>query len=103
MPEAELEDLYDSSFYEELVKNLYRVTLKSPKFKTKKKWSDRMRDVFRLQGKRWNDQVEMELKRKIAELVSNNPETVLHDKKRTSFDGLVMALEDRLTELNKSR
>lgn len=62
-----------------------------------------MREVFRQQGKRWNDQVEMELKLKIAELVSNNPKNVLNEKKKTSFDGLVMALEDRLTELNRSR
>lgn len=73
------------------------------KFKTNKKWSDRMREVFRQQGKRWNDQVESELKFKIAELVSTKPENSLNEKKRTSFDSLVIALEDRLTELNRSR
>lgn len=103
MQESEIEDLYDPALYEELVKNLYRLTLISPKFKTNKKWSDRMREVFRQQGKRWNDQVESELKFKIAELVEAKPENALNEKKRTSFNGLVVALEDRLTELNRSR
>lgn len=103
MQEAEFEDLYDPALYEELVKNLYRLTLNTSKFKTNKKWSARMREVFRQQGKRWNDQVESELKFKIAELVSVKPENALNEKKRTSFDSLVIALEDRLTELNRSR
>jgi len=103
MPEAELEDLYDRSVYIDLIKNLYRVTLNSPKFKTNRKWSNRMRDVFRQHGKRWNDQVEMEIKAKIAELISKSPENVLNEQKRTSFDSLVITLEDRLSELNRSK
>lgn len=103
MQEAEIEDLYDPSIYTDLVKNLYRITLESPKFKSKKKWSERMRDVFRQQGKRWNGQVEMELKKRIAEAIANQPKDVLNENKRSAIDGLIISLEERLDELNKSR
>jgi len=103
MKEAELEDLYDPKIYEDVVKNTYRVTLQSPKFKTKNKWSERMREVFRQQGKRWNNQVETNLKGKISEVIASDPENALLPNKRASFDGLVSALEQRLNELAKSR
>ena len=103
MPEAEIEDLYDPKLYKELVKNLYRVNLNSPKFRSKKKWSERMREVFRQHGKRWNSRVEMQLKKRIAELVSKNPEFAINKVKRAPFDSLVISLEERLNELNKTR
>jgi len=103
MSEAEIEDLYDSQAYEPVVKNTYRVTLNTPKFKTKRKWSDRMREVFRQQGKRWDDHVEKELKNKVAEAVALDPKTALNPKKRSSFDALVSGLEERLEELSRGR
>jgi predicted ATP-dependent endonuclease of OLD family len=103
MTEAEIEDLYDSNIYENMVKNTYRVTLQSPKFRTNKKWSERMRDTFRQQGKQWNDRVERELKTKIAEIVVQNPEIALSNKKKTAIVALISALEERIGEIAKSR
>jgi putative ATP-dependent endonuclease of OLD family len=103
MREAELEDFYDPNIYEDLIRNTYRVTIQSPKFKTNKKWSERMQEVFRQQGKRWTDQVEKELKDKISEVIAAKPENALISTKRTAFDGLVSALEQRLHELPKGR
>lgn len=94
--ETELEDLYDPSVYGEILQNKYRVSIKSPKFKGKKKWSNRVRDCFRNCGKQWDERVEVEVKWAVADAVSRAPGIALHPKKRATFDALALALEERL-------
>jgi predicted ATP-dependent endonuclease of OLD family len=100
MSEAEIEDLYDSSKYADMIKNGYGVLLDTPKFHSSKKWSVRMEEVFRQQGKLWNDSVKKQIKEKIAEIASLDPTAILNTHKRSSFDSLVLALENKLEKLS---
>ncbi len=83
--------------------NIYGVHLACKTFRSNKKWSDRMRETFRLQGKPWNDAVEKDTKRRIADLVAQSPAETLNINVRHPFDGLVHSLEGRLQELEQSR
>ena len=102
LTETELEDLYDTTVYEDLLLNKYRVNIKSPKFKGKKKWSDRMKACFQHCGKRWDDRIEMEVKAMIAEAVAANPSTALSSHHTATVDALVQSLEDRITSKEKA-
>jgi hypothetical protein len=99
--EAELEDLYDPASYAALLKNKYGVTL-SGKSKSNRKWSQRMGDVFKQQGKPWNDAVEAGVKASIARCVAAAPGSALLPQCRSAFDSLVQALEGRLDQMHKS-
>jgi len=97
--ESELEDLYDEAIYTGMLQNKYGVSTQSPKFKGNAKWSDRMRDTFKHQGKPWSDQLEARVKADIAELVEANPGAALNVHKRASIDALVQALANKLTQI----
>lgn len=101
MKEAEFEDLLDPLLYAEAVKRGFGVTIMIPKFRSNKKWAERMREVFQLQGKQWTDKVEAKVKRVIAELVEVSPAKALHMEKRVSFDALISAVEEKLRECSK--
>lgn len=103
MSEAEIEDIFNPQIYEAVIKNSFGVSLQSPKFKTKKKWSDRMKEVFRQQGKRWDSRIEQDIKSKVAFAIANSPSDSLNSQKRSSVDALVSSLEERLAELSKGR
>ena len=98
LSESELEDLYDTSVYKELLLNKYRVSLDSPKFRSRRKWSDRMRDTFKHCGKQWNDRVESEVKSAVAQAVAAQPGAALNTHHKGSFDSLIAALERRIQE-----
>lgn len=101
--ETELEDLYDTTLYEALLQNKYRVSIKSPKFKGRKKWSDRMKACFGHCGQQWNDRIEVELKRLVAEAVALHPATALCSHHTSTIDALVRALEARITSKEKAQ
>lgn len=103
MNDSEIEDLLVPAVYTPAIENFYRVSLQNPRFRTNRKWSERMRDTFGNQGKPWNDRVEMEVKAKVAECVKANPDQSLNAHKRGSFDALCQALESRLSELARAR
>lgn len=103
MSDAEIEDIYAPSAYESVIKNKFRVTLQSPKFKTSKKWSERMKDVFRQQGKLWDDKVESEVKALVAHAIVRNIDNALNPNKREAFDALVSALHERIVGLSRNR
>jgi len=104
MTDSELEDMLDVDLYRGAIEKSYRVSLQSSKFRSNnKKWSDRLRDVFRQQGKTWNGRVEKDLKAKVSEAVAARPATALNDHKREAFDAFIKALEGRLGELSRSR
>jgi putative ATP-dependent endonuclease of OLD family len=96
MQESEIEDLYDVSLYSTMLNNKYGVTTQSSKFGGNSKWSERAKNAFKHQGKLWNDEIEAKLKADIAVLVETNPTAALNQHKRSSFDALVVALENRL-------
>jgi putative ATP-dependent endonuclease of the OLD family len=99
MKESELEDLYDENLYSAMLLNRYGVSTQSPKFKGSAKWSDRLRDAFKHQGKPWSDQIEARVKADVGELVDANGGIALSAHRRNSFDGLVATLETKLTSI----
>jgi putative ATP-dependent endonuclease of OLD family len=102
MKESELEDLYDLPFYKGLIWNTYKVPLDSPRFGGKKKWSDRMADVFKAAGKPWNDAVKADVKARVANLVASDSANALNQHKRAPFESLAASLIARLQELPDS-
>ncbi len=103
LKESEIEDLYDESVYATMLQNKYGVSTMSPKFKGTNKWSDRAREAFKHQGKPWSDQLEAKVKADIAELVASSPSSALNSHKRSSFDALVTALENKLIAIVTAR
>jgi hypothetical protein len=103
MKESEIEDLYDEALYAPMLQNKYGVSTASPKFKGTEKWSGRLRDAFRQQGKLWTDQVEMKVKIDVAELVEANPAAALNPHKRSSIDALIEALKGKLNAIAASK
>ena len=59
MDETELEDLFDEQLYAEMLLTKYGVSTQSAKFKGRNKWSERVKETFKHQGKIWSDQVEL--------------------------------------------
>jgi putative ATP-dependent endonuclease of the OLD family len=103
MKESEIEDLYDVNLYTSLLTNRYGVSTASPKFKGNDKWSARMREAFKSQGKPWSDTIAGRVKADIAQLVASNPAEALNVHRKTSFDALVSALEAKLNQLIASK
>ncbi len=95
--ESEIEDLYQKSVYEAKLTADYQISLSCDEFKSKKKWASRIHDVFHAQGKLWNDDIEKELKFKVAHLVAAAPSDSLHPRLRGPFDSLASTLVSRLT------
>lgn len=98
LKESELEDLYDNTLISTLINKKYRVSLNSPKFKTKKKWSDRVKDCFEQQGKLWNDRIESEAKWAVADAISQDPSSALKEISKDVILSLASTLESRLKE-----
>lgn len=103
MKESEIEDLYNENLYAKMLFNKHGVSTASPKFKGTAKWSDRLRETFRHQGKLWSDQIKARIKLDVAELVEANPAIALNQHKRSSFDALVTALETKLNTIATSK
>lgn len=103
LDESEFEDMLDEGMYAEFVKNKYGASLLTPKFKGKKKWSDRMKLAFEHQGKVWSSKVEGQVKSDLTELIVSNPAKALNTNKRGAFDGLIGSLEAKLERLNVAR
>lgn len=97
--ESEIEDLFDEALYASMLQNKYGVSTLSPKFKGNAKWSDRLRETFKHQGKPWSDQIEAGVKSDVAALVEANPAGAINVHKRGCFDALVQSLEGKLTTI----
>lgn len=103
MKESEFEDILDECIYANLIKNKYGVSISSTKFKGNLKWSYRIRDTFRHQGKHWSTDIENKLKSDISELVEANTNNALNHYKRSSFDALVSALTAKIDAIATSK
>ena len=102
MADSELEDLYELDFYRELIWNQYGVALDSnAKFRSnKRKWSERVSEVFKASGKPWNDGIKMSVKAKVSALVASDPKNALNVHKRSVVDNFVQAVTEKLKMLN---
>ena len=91
-PNAEFEDCLEKAVYKQAIQDEFGVNLDSPEFRGNKKWSDRVADCFRAQGKQWNDTVEKKVKLCVASAIPSDSSNVLNPYKRSSIDALVTAL-----------
>lgn len=96
-PNAELEDCYNKNFYETILLQQFGVRIDVREFRSNKKWSDRIADCFRSQGKPWNDTIEKRVKYVVAESVPNDDRVALNSNKRSSIDALVSAVDALLS------
>lgn len=96
-PNAELEDCYNKNFYEAILYEQFGVRIDVREFRSNKKWSDRIADCFRSQGKPWTEGIEKKVKYAIAESVPSDDNIALNPHKRSSIDALVLALETMLS------
>jgi putative ATP-dependent endonuclease of the OLD family len=103
MQESEIEDLYDENLYSSMLQKKHGVSTMSPKFKGRAKWSDRLRETFKHQGKPWSDSIEAKVKGDVADLAALSPKATLNVHKRGAFDALVTALEARLQAITQGK
>lgn len=96
MVNAEFEDCLSLNVYKNDVLSEFGVDLGITKFKGNNKWSDRVKNIFILQGKPWSDSVLCKVKYTVGKSVSKDPENALDPHKRNSIDALVSALERML-------
>lgn len=101
--ESEIEDLYDVDLYAKMLMNKYGVSVQSPRFSGIAKWSDRVKETFRHQGKIWSGQIEAQLKADVAALVVATPAMALNTHRCSSFEALVTALELKLRVLDENK
>lgn len=94
MANSELEDCYNVNVYSSALNEKYGVNLNCPEFRhSHSTWSERMKDVFNSQGRHWTDDIEVELKMLISEIVTDNPSVALEERKESFFNALVDAVE----------
>ena len=96
MSDSEFEDCINVSIYKETVLDKFGVDLSSSKFKTNKKWSDRVKLTFKDQGKPWSNNLLSQVKNTVAEAVASDTVNALNEHKRNSIDALVVAIERRI-------
>lgn len=92
-PDAEIEDCYEKSVYIDIIRDKYGVNINVPEFRNNRKWSDRVADCFKSQGKQWNSTIEKNVKLAIANSLPEDASNALNQHKRSSIDALVVALE----------
>lgn len=92
-PNAELEDCYEKSSYMNVIEEKFGVNLNVSEFRNNQKWSDRIAQCFKSQGKQWNSSIEKKVKLLVANAIPNISERALNKNKRSSIDALVIALE----------
>ncbi len=95
-PNAEFEDCFDKAAYTDAVLAEFGVNLNVNEFRGSKKWSDRVADCFRSQGKQWNETTEKRVKVCVAQTLPANPAIALNQHKRSFVDALVSALNSLL-------
>lgn len=95
-PNAELEDCLETAAYKEAIYNEFGVRLDGREYRGNAKWSDRVANCFRTQGKQWNDTIEKRVKLCVASALIPDPNVVLNQHKRSAVDALVDALNQML-------
>lgn len=93
---SELEDCLDVNVYEEALKNGYGIDIPDSFFKARNKWSDRMQQQFKSQGRMWTDAVKLEVKHTVANAVAKKPKHALNEHRASCITTLVSELEKKL-------
>lgn len=93
-PNAELEDCYNKGAYEQNIYDEFGVNIDVSEFRSNNKWSDRIANCFKSQGKQWSEATEKRVKLVVANAIINNLDQALNPHKSSSIEALVQALED---------
>ena len=101
--EAEIEDWLDPSIYREFLKNKYEISIDNPKFKTKKKWSERMKVTFQNHAKNFTNKIEHDVKATIADLVFDNPSKAVLKAALPTLKNFIKGMEERLKEITSKK
>jgi hypothetical protein len=101
--ESELEDLISLGLYQAPLERKYGISLSNRIFKSKNKWSERIKDIFDAHGKPWNNSVKNDVKNMVAELIKSNPANAIAEQNKTVIDGLISSLELRLKDKEKAQ
>jgi len=92
-PNAELEDCYNKQAYQAVILEKFGVNLNVSAFRGNDKWSERIENCFRSQGKQWGERIKNRVKMEVAHEISPDPDITLNPHKRSSIDALVCAVE----------
>ena len=88
--ESEIEDLIDPSVYSKDIQTKFGVDLdKSPKFRSNKKWSIRMKESFKAKNKLWNDRIEKQIKTLVTENFVEKGIKGIHKRRKGPFNSLI--------------
>jgi hypothetical protein len=101
--ESEIEDLFAVDVYRSPIESRYHINFSIQKFRGKKKWSERVRDVFVAHGKYWDDSIEKEIKVMVANSVSSKPQEAINVQDKLIIESLISALESRLKEKERAQ
>lgn len=96
MTNSEFEDCIKREIYTDEILEKFGVDINVSEFRGNNKWSNRMRNTFLSQGKRWNDKIEVEVKTVVANSIKKDPKNSLCEHKRSSIDALVTSIERKL-------
>ena len=97
MKDSEFEDLLDLALYADKIRQTFGVDLEAKAFrKSALKWTSRVAEAFRAQGKAWSDNVKVSVKTLVAMEVAEAPAQALRVERAESFTALISQLEQRL-------
>lgn len=106
LSEAELEDMYAEDIYAAYFKDKYSVDVSGAQFKSRKKWSERIREGLKRSGKSsvsgdaWPEREEIADKRAVAELVAASPKNALLPARESAIDSIISAVESELDSIS---
>lgn len=99
-PESEFEDCIKVDVYRESIESNFAVDMNKTSFRGNKKWSDRVKDTFVINGHRWGDRIEEEIKLIVAHRIEecDDLNDLLIPQKSGFIDGLIISIEKMLSE-----
>jgi predicted ATP-dependent endonuclease of OLD family len=106
LPETELEDLYSEDVYADYFRTKYSVDVRGPSFKSRKKWSERIRSGLSVSGKSsatgeaWSEHEEIADKRAIAQLVVGSPNTAIMAASMPVLNAIIGAVDEALEKVS---
>lgn len=100
MHDSEFEDYIKKELYMDEIKKQYGVNINIRSFDSvRKKWSDRMKNIFEIDGKLWNESIEKKLKFIVANSIENfesNIDQIFISNRTVSLDTLIQNLQNLL-------
>lgn len=99
--ESELEDLIDQNIYADAVLQEFGVDITKRHKQLKKqnlKWSEKMKNIFEINGKLFDSDTEIKLKGIVAKCVENKPRKAILPSNKNIIDNIVCSLKRMLNK-----